>query len=264
MMKNRSEPRRLYRVLLIAGLLGIAANCSSQPEVHETTEDKPAAAELVAQSDKLYAQRAELARAREGILLLRRALGSDSNNYDAAWRLARLNYYLGAHTDNTSERDKAYNDGIEAGRRAIKLQDGKPEGHFWLGANLGGKAQTSMLSGLSAVSEIRTEMQRVIQLDEGFQSGSAYMALGQVELETPKMLGGDSAKAVEILEKGLRFSENNTLYHLRLAQAYLAVSRKADARKQLEIIINATPNPEFLPEHQEAVTEAKKLLEKTS
>jgi tetratricopeptide (TPR) repeat protein len=263
-MKNRSASGRLCRVLLIAGLLCVAANCSSQPEVRETTQDKPAAAELVAQADKLYTQRADLARAREAILLLRRALGLDSNSYDAAWRLARLNYYLGAHTDNTGERDRAYNDGIEAGRRATKLQDEKPEGHFWLGANLGGKAQTSMMSGLSFVSEIRSEMQRVIQLDEGFQSGSAYMALGQVELETPRMLGGDSSKAVEILEKGLRFGEDNALYHLRLAQAYLAVSRKADARKQLEIIINSTPNPEFLPEHQEAVTEAKKLLEKTS
>jgi tetratricopeptide (TPR) repeat protein len=263
-MKNRSASGRLCRVLLIAGLLCVAANCSSQPEVRETTQDKPAAAELVAQADKLYTQRAELARAREAILLLRRALGFDSNSYDAAWRLARLNYYLGAHTDNTSERDSAYNDGIEAGRRATKLQDGRPEGHFWLGANLGGKAQTSMMSGLSFVSEIRKEMQRVIQLDEGFQSGSAYMALGQIELETPRMLGGDSSKAVEILEKGLRFGEDNALYHLRLAQAYLAVNRKADARKQLEIIINSTPNPEFLPEHQEAVTEAKKLLEKTS
>jgi tetratricopeptide (TPR) repeat protein len=263
-MKNRSGSGRLYRLLLVAGLLCVAANCSSQPEVRETTQDKPAAAELVAQSDKLYTQRAELARAREAILLLRRALGLDSSSYDAAWKLSRLNYYLGAHTDNTSERDRAYNDGIEAGRRATKLQDGKPEGHFWLGANLGGKAQTSMMSGLSFVSEIRKEMQRVIQLDEGFQSGSAYMALGQIELETPRMLGGDSSKAVELLEKGLRFGEDNALYHLRLAQAYLAVSRKADARKQLETIINSTPNPEYLPEHQEAVTEAKKLLEKTS
>jgi Tfp pilus assembly protein PilF len=260
-MKNRSKPREICRVLLIAGLLFVTANCSSQSEVQETTQDKAAAADLVAKADLLYTQRVELARVREGIVMLRRALASDTSSYDAVWRLARLDYYLGAHTDNAGERDRAFNDGIEAGRRATKLQEGKPEGHFWLGANLGGKAQTSTLSGLSAVTEIRSEMERVIQLDEGFQSGSAYMALGQIDLEVPRMLGGDSKRAVAVLEKGLRFGEDNSLYRLRLAQAYLAVGRKEDARKQLELIINAQPNPDFLPEHQEAVAEAKKLLE---
>lgn len=263
-MKNRSQPGQFGRVLLMAGLLCIAANCSSQPEPPPAPQDKAAAAELVAQADLLYAQRADLARAREGNVLLRRALAADSSSYDAAWRLARLDYYLGAHTDSANERDKAYDEGIEAGRKAIKLQDGKPEGHFWFGANLGGKARTSMLTGLSAVNEIRSQMERVIQLDEGFQGGSAYMALGQVDLETPRMFGGDSKHAVEILEKGLRFAEHNAPYRLRLAQAYLAVNRKEDARKQLDILINSTPNPDFLPEHQDAVTEAKKLLEKTS
>ena len=261
-MKNRSQPGELRRVLLICGLLCLTANCSSQSAVPETTEDRAAAADLVKKADLLYAQRGELVRAREGIVALRRALASDSSSYDAAWRLARLNYYLGAHTDDSGERNKAFDDGVEAGRRATKLQDGRPEGHFWLGANLGGKAQTSMLSGLSAVTEIRTEMERVIQLDEGFQNGSAYMALGQLELEAPRILGGDAKHAVEVLEKGLRFGENNMLYRLRLAQGYLATGRKEEARKQLEIVINSEPNPDFLPEHQEAVAEAKKLLEK--
>jgi Tfp pilus assembly protein PilF len=262
-MKNRRRLARLCSLLLVVGLLFVATNCSKQSETSETKHDQAGATELVAQADLLYAQRAELARAREGSILLRRALAADSNSFDAAWKLARLSYFLGAHTNDKSERDRAFNEGVEAGRKAVKLQDGKPEGHFWLGANLGGKAQTSMMSGLSSVTEIRSQMERVIQLDEGFQGGSAYMALGQIELETPGMLGGDAKHAVEVLEKGLRFGENNTLYRLRLAQAYLAVNRKEEARKQLDIIINSAPDPDFLPEHQEAVTEAKKLLEKS-
>jgi Tfp pilus assembly protein PilF len=250
-----------YLILLALSLIAITA-CSSQAPVQEMAQDKTAAADLIAQAEKSYQQRSDLARAREGIITLRRATALDSNSYEAAWKFSRLAYYLGFHTDNTTERDKMYGDGIEAGRRAIKLQDGKPEGHFWLGANLGGKAQTSMLSGLTAVNEIRSEMERVIQLDEGFQNGSAYMALGQIDLETPRMLGGDSKHAVEILEKGLRFGDNNALFHLRLGQAYLAVGRKEDARKQLEGILASTPNPDFLPEHQDAVSQAKSLLEK--
>jgi Tfp pilus assembly protein PilF len=259
--KNLIESTNLYRLSLIALLLCMAAACSKQTDVQEVAQDKAAASEMVTQADKLYAERADLTRAREGVILLRRALASDTGSYDAAWRLARFDYFLGFHTTDKSERDKAYSEGVEAGRKAIKLQDGKPEGHFWLGANLGGKAENSALSGLAAVDEIRGEMEKVIKLDEGFQAGSAYMALGQVYLEAPGMLGGDTKRAVEILEKGLHFGENNELYHVRLAQAYLAVERKDDARRELNKVLNSTPDPDYLPEHNDAITEARKLAD---
>ena len=254
--------RLLTAVVCAACLCGVFSACSSRAPVEENlAQDKAAAAEMVAQADKLYEQRAELQRAREGVVLLRRAASSDTGSYDAAWRLARLDYFLGTHTDDKSERDRAYDEGVEAGRRAVKLEEGKPEGHFWLGANLGGRAQTSMLNGVAAVDEIRREMARVIELDEGFESGSAYMALGQVDIEAPRIAGGDPKRAVETLEKNLRFGEKNALYRLRLAQAYLAVERREDARRELEGILKMTPNPAYVPEYNDAVREARKLLD---
>jgi tetratricopeptide (TPR) repeat protein len=252
------------RVVLLVGLASFAyASCSSRTETQEVAQDKRAAAELITQADKLYAERADLARTREAVVLLGRSLAMDSGSYDAAWRLSRFNYFLGAHTSDSTERGRAYDKGVEAGRRAVRLQEGRPEGHFWLGANLGGQAQTSMMSGLSSIDEIRAEMQRVIQLDEGFQSGSAYMALGQIDLEAPRMLGGDAKRAVEILEKNLRFGADNALYRLRLAEAYLAVNRKEDARRELNFIQSMTPNPDFMPEYNDALAEARKLLDQT-
>jgi tetratricopeptide (TPR) repeat protein len=263
-MRNRSGFKRFCSVLAV-GLAGFALlSCSTPSQIEEAAQekqDKQVAAELITQADKLYQERADLQRTREGIVLLARSLAADSGNYDAAWRLARLNYFLGAHTSNKTERELAYAKGVESARRAVKLQDGKPEGHFWLGANLGGQAQTSALSGMTSIDEIRAEMEKVIQLDEGFQGGSAYMALGQVDLEAPGFLGGDTKRAVEVLEKNLRFGSNNVLYRLRLAQAYLAVNRKEDARKELNTILNMTPNPDYLPEYNDAVNEAHKLLD---
>ena len=60
----------------------------------------------------------------------------------------------------------------------------------------------------------------MIKLDEGFLAGSAYLGLGQLYLQAPRMLGGDRQKAVEYLEKGLRFGKDNALLRLRLAEAY--------------------------------------------
>jgi tetratricopeptide (TPR) repeat protein len=246
-----------FVLVLLCGVGG----CRSQQAVTEAPVEAVPVADLVAQADRLYPQREDLARVREGLGLLRRARSADANNYDVSWRIARLDYYLGAHTKDREERDKAFEEGIEAGKRAVALQDNRPEGHFWLGANHGGVAQTSLLGGMAAIDDIREQMNAVLRTDEGYQSGSAYMVLGQVELEAGRMMG-DPEQAVQYLEKGLKLGPNNALLRLRLAQAYIKVNRKDDARKQLDAITRLTPDPNYLPEHKEAVAEARKLLDR--
>ena len=66
-------------------------------------------------------------------------------------------------------------------------------------------------------------------------------------------------KAVEYLEKSVRIGPTNALAHVHLAEAYLAVNRKDDAQKQLAALIAMKPDPDFVPEHNEALLEARKL-----
>jgi tetratricopeptide (TPR) repeat protein len=253
---------RLFCVGLTAALLALViSGCRTQQAVTEAPVEKVSVPNLIAQADKLYAQREDLARLREGLSILRRARTAESGNYDVLWRIGQYDYYLGAHTQDKEERDRAFNEGIEAGKIAVQLQDGKPEGHFWLGANYGGVAQTSLLGGLAAIDDIREQMNAVLRTDEGYQSASAYMVLGQVELEAGRMMG-DPETAVEYLEKGLKLAPNNALLRLRLAQAYARVNRRDDARKQLDAILKLTPEPNYLPEHKEATDEARKMLDR--
>jgi tetratricopeptide (TPR) repeat protein len=254
---------RKVSYLVAAGLFCAAISCRSPSNVEAPANDTQSAIEYVRQADQMYAQRDDLVRVRQGIISLNQPLITDPSNYDAAWRLAKFNYYLATHTDNSDERDKAFREGIEAGKVAVKSQAGKPEGHFWLGANYGAAAQTSAIAGLATVDDIRNEMETVLRLDEGYQDGSAYMVLGLVYLEAPKLVGGDPQKAVEEMEKGLRFGETNAFLRLHLAEAYLKVGRTADARQQLNSIISMKPDQNYLPEYKEAVSEARKLLEQT-
>jgi tetratricopeptide (TPR) repeat protein len=260
-MKLKVRTRLLCISLIVLALLLTTSGCRTQQAVTEAPVDTATVADLVSQADALYMQREDLAKVREGLGLLRRARGKDAASYDVAWRIAKLDYYLGAHTKDRTERDKVFEEGIEAGKTAVSLQDGKPEGHFWLGANHGGIAQTSMLGGLAEIDDIREQMNAVLRTDETYQAGSAYMVLGQVELEAGRMMG-DPAKAVEYLEKGLKFGPNNGLLRLRLAQAYQRVGRKDDARKQLDAIQSLTPDPNYLPEQKEATTEARKMIDR--
>ena len=250
----------LLQMAAIAGL-----SCRNQPsEADESLgqNEKALAPEMIAQADQLYSQREDLSKVRLGVALLRQARTADYGSYEATWKLARISYYLGAHTDDEREREEAFREGIEAGKTAVQVSTEKPEGHFWLGANYGGSAEQSMLAGLSSIEDIRREMEAVLKIDEQFQAGSAYMVLGQLYLEAPRLLGGDYRKALEYLEKGLKFGKNNALLRLRLAEAYHDANRDADARKQIDFLLKTTPDPDYVPEHKEAVDKAKKLLEK--
>src|SRR6516162_2367781 len=75
-------------------------SCQSRvgpPETPTRTlgDDGGSAAEWLAQAERLYAEREDLARVRQGIALLRQARTADSTTYDVMRRLAEFNYYLG-------------------------------------------------------------------------------------------------------------------------------------------------------------------------
>jgi len=219
-------------------------------------------ADAVRQADDLYSGRADLIKVRQGIVALRQAQATDPSNYDSAWRLAKFNYYLGSHTSDQAGQDKAFRDGIDAGKLAVELQAGKADGHFWLGANYGGIAQISILAGLAEIEDIKREMQTVLKIDERYQGGSAYLVLGQVYQQSPRILGGGIEKAIEYFEKGLRIASDNALLRAHLAEAYTEAHRNGDARRQIEALLAMKPSPGYEPEYNDAVAQVKKLQEK--
>lgn len=261
--QNAPDFTDFVTVLMLLSALLSTAGCSKAPA--ETSRgvdvgDAKAAAEKISESDKLYVEREDLGKLRQAVALLRQAQIEDYGSFDGAWKLSRAAYYLGDHTTDDRERESSFREGEEAGKAAVKLDDKKPEGHFWLGANYGGMAKHSTLANLSSVEDIRGEMEAVLRLNEGFQSGSAYMVLGQLYLEAPRMLGGDHEKAISYLEKGLKFGENNALLRMHLAKAYHAAGRDHDARREINTLSSLKLDPDYQPEFKEAVAEGQKLL----
>jgi tetratricopeptide (TPR) repeat protein len=224
--------------------------------------DAKMAADRIAEAEALWEKREDLAKARVAVAALRQARTADYSNYEAAWKLARASFYVGDHTDNDDERDDMFRGGTEAGKSAVKLQPDKPDGHFWLGANYGGAAAHSTIANLSSFNDIKTEMDAVLKIDESYQGYSAYLGLGRLYLQAPRIFGGDTAKAIEYLEKGTKLNPNHSLMRYHLAQAYEANNRDAEAKKQLETVMSTTPDPKYMAEHNDAVEKSKKLLEK--
>lgn len=237
--------------------------CSSRENYDdsETKKETVSAAELIKQADALYEKRDNPDNLRQGIGLLQRARNAEPKNYEANWKLSQFDYYLAAHTTDDKEIEKAFKQGISAGETASSIAPEKPDGYFWTGANLGGKARKNPLTdGATSVGAIKEQMNKVIEIQPDYQGASAYDALAQVELGT-RILGGSADKAVEYLEKAMALEDNNSNIRVHLAEAYLATNRKADAKKQLEYVLKMKPDPQFLPEFQESTEQAKRLLD---
>ena len=226
------------------------------------SSDAKMAADKLGESEALYEGRDDMTKARLAVTALRQAHAADYGNYEAAWKLARAAFSVGDRTDNDTERDNMFREGTEAAKAAVQLQPDKPDGHFWLGANYGGSAAHSTLSNLSSFQDIKREMEAVLKIDESYQGFSAYLGLGRLYLQAPKVLGGDVTKAIEYLEKGVKLNPNNTVMRYELAAAYEAANRNAEAKKELETLTATTPNPKYIAEHKQALELAKKLQEK--
>src|ERR1051325_10135605 len=268
-MINLSKNREMLRSALVTSALfsmvlgGVACHRGASDSSSSTGgPHAKMSADKIAEAESLYAGRGAMTNARAAVTALRQAHAADYGNYEAAWKLARAAFYVGDRTDNETERFAMFEEGTDAGTAAVQLQPNKPEGHFWLGANYGGAAAHSTLSNLSSFRDIKGEMETVLKLDESYQGYSAYLGLGRLYLQAPKVLGGDVAQAIEYLEKGIKHNPNNTLMRAELAAAYEASHRDAEAKKQIETLMAMTPDPKYGPEHKDAVEKAKKLLEK--
>jgi len=265
-MQNSSvKMRTLGLMAAVLTLVFVATSCHKDAPVAPNAVDagdEKAATEKIAEADKLYEARDDIQRARVAVATLRQAVTADYGNFEAAWKLSRAAFFVGDHTDNDDEAKDMFKVGIDAGKSAVKLQPNKPEGHFWLGANYGGDAQQSTLASLATVQDIKNEMETVLKMDEKFQGGAAYLGLGQLYLQAPKVLGGDTEKAVENLKKGLAISPTNSLMKYYLAEAYESQNKDAEAKKLIDEILAMQPDPQYVAEHKDAVAKANKLKQK--
>lgn len=238
-------------------------SCASKPESEAVVKINSAAppTEILAKSDELFKQRADLSKLREAVKMLDQIRNPDARNFETEWKFAKYNYFLGRMTKAETESEKAFADGEKAGTIALRLAPDKPDGYFWYAANLGEAAKRAPVTkGLTSIDELQNALNKVIEIDPKYQNASAFDGLAQIELATT-LVKGKPAKAVEYLEKGIEIEKDNSYLYLHLAEALLMLDRKEDAKKQLRIILQMKPNPDYLPEYRETAEQAKKLLQ---
>lgn len=213
--------------------------------------------------DRLYADRANLANAKRAAEIWRGAgTGSGPEAFDASWKLARADYWLGGHVP-ASESRAIYEEGIAAGRRAIALQSNRPEGHFWVAANMGAMAESfGLRQGIKYRKPVKEALETVLRLDPTFMQGSADRALGRWYFKVPGLFGGSNQKSETHLRQSLTYAPHSTASHFFLAETLFGLGRDADARAELQRVLDAPVDPDWAPEDREFKQKAKALLDR--
>jgi len=210
--------------------------------------------------DALYRQRENVAAARQAEQIWASRLARNGRDLESAWKLARARYWLGTHgPENTRKTD--LEGGVAAGRAAIGVDPNKPEGHFWVAANMGALAESfGLRQGLKYRGEIRKELETVLRLDAAFQQGSADRALGRWYYKVPGLFGGSNQESEDHLRKSLTYNPNSTASLYFLAETLIDEKKKDEARTMLNRALDAPLDPDWAPEDKDFKAKARALL----
>jgi hypothetical protein len=211
--------------------------------------------------DALYKDRDNLASAKKAAEIWAARLAANPKDFDSAYKLSRARYWLGTNGLPEPERKAALESGIAAARSAIAVNANRPEGHFWLAANMGALAESfGLRQGIKYRGPIKDAILATLKLDPGFLQGSADRALGRWYFKVPGLFGGSNKQSEVHLRKSLTYNPNSVISHLFLAETLADMGRKEDARKECQAAIDAPFDPDWTPEDKRFKETAKRLL----
>jgi tetratricopeptide (TPR) repeat protein len=209
-------------------------------------------------ADALYRERATPGKAEAAAELWEQQLEANPGDVDAAWKLARAMYWLGTRGPAAEQR-AALERGVNAGRQAATLASARPEGHFWMAANMGALAESfGMRQGLKYRGPIKDALEAVLRIDPAFQQGSADRALGRWYHKVPGLFGGSKQKAEQHLRRSLTYNPNSSASHFFLAETLFELGRDREAREELQRVIEAPLDPEWEPEDRDFKEQARR------
>jgi tetratricopeptide (TPR) repeat protein len=213
--------------------------------------------------DALYRDRETLTSATQAASIWSDRLAANPDDFESAWKLARAQYWLGTNGLPAPQRKAALEAGIAAGRKAIAIDSGRAEGHFWTAANMGALAESyGLRQGIRYRGAVKQGLETVLKIDPAFLDGSADRALGRWYYKVPGLFGGDKKKSEQHLRKALTYNPQSVITRLFLAETLIELDRTPEAVKELEAAIAAPDDPEWLPEDRRFKQQARALLAK--
>ncbi len=180
-------------------------------------------------------------------------------------------YYLGLAEPYKEEKAEFFNRGAYWGRKAIKVEPRNPAANYFFIATLGSYTeQVGMLAMVQHSMELTQALIVVCEEDPTYMYGgfSRFMAAsmaeaGELSIRVAEMLGFSKELLVRLSVYSTKQEPGYLDNHFRLAQMYITLGRKAEAKKALEFVINADPADlkYYEPENRIIQKQARKLYD---
>jgi tetratricopeptide (TPR) repeat protein len=152
--------------------------------------------------------------------------------------LARAWFLYGEERARTDEaRVAAYERARDVAKRATELAPQDPNAHLWYAITHGTWSQAKgLLHSALALRNLRREVDRVLELDP--KNIEAHIMAGSIARELPVLLGGDRKESEEHFKTAQRLDPRLTGARLELAQLYVNMGRYAEARQELQALLD--------------------------
>lgn len=176
---------------------------------------------------------------------------------------AQLSFLLGELSPKTEkiyyyEKGKGYAEALAAEQPAWA------EGHYWVGLNLCGLAETGgARQGLKLVPRIVDKMEQALQVNPFYEQAGAHRVLGRIYYECPAwpLSVGNLSESLKHLSRAVALAPGNSTNHLFLAETLLKLGKKEEARRELEQVLKATRHAHCQKYLEEDRQEARRLLQ---
>ena len=134
---------------------------------------------------------------------------------------------------------------IDAAQRSIQLSGKSADAHSVLADLYGRKISlgSAMFAGPKFGPKVKEENAKALALDD--KNPHVWASLGRQYLMTPKMFGGDVAKAVESFQKSVALDPQQDETYVWLAKAYKKQGDKAKANEAVQRALQLNPGNPF-------------------
>ncbi len=226
----------------------------------------PMAKRMISKGDKQHDKRESAKAVSKSESYYQKALAIEPSSSEAMWKLARLYYWKGEHTDGDDAKMEIFKKGIRYAQEAVKLKGDCMECRFWLAVSYGsyGTAKGVMAS-LDLVPHVKKELKILLAKKPAFEYGGPHRVMGRLYHKLPGFKGGDNTKAIEHYRKAIELGPQNIMNHRFLAEVLIDEGQKAEA-EQLLRKVESTPEADIpaaiLPNMREEKKQATTLLKK--
>ena len=218
--------------------------------------------ELVAQADEMLMSLADMDTAKDIPAKYETAAETIENKYDVNWKMSRIIYHIGNHTEDKKMQQEIFSQAIVLAEKAIALEPEKADGHYWLAVNNGKFGESKgVMKSLGMVKPIKESLNKVIELDRTYEEGGADRVLGRVFFKVPGIAGGDKDESLRHLLKSIEYGPNDPVTLLYLGETYLALNEIDKAREALDKVVNMMDDGLWVNSIKECQVDAKVVLE---